>query len=53
MGVVGQLHLYLDDIFPNTYRQPLIDPSTPPHSHSEAEGHRLLCRRFEVAFPDD
>jgi hypothetical protein len=30
VGVVGQLHLYLDDIFPTTYGQPLIGPSTSP-----------------------
>jgi hypothetical protein len=30
VGVVGQLHLYLDDIFPNTYGQPLIGASTSP-----------------------
>jgi hypothetical protein len=30
VGVFGQLHLYLDDIFPNTYGQPLIGARTPP-----------------------
>jgi hypothetical protein len=29
IGVIGQLHLYLDDIFPRTIGQPLIGPSTP------------------------
>ena len=29
IGVIGQLHLYLDDIFPKTIGQPLIGPSTP------------------------
>jgi hypothetical protein len=31
VGYLGQLHLYLDDIFPTTYGQPLIGgTSTPP-----------------------
>ena len=30
VGVVGQLHLYLDDIFPTTFGQPLIGARTPP-----------------------
>jgi hypothetical protein len=31
VGFLGQLHLYLDDIFPTTYGQPLIGgTSTPP-----------------------
>jgi hypothetical protein len=30
VGVVGQLHLYLDDIFPSTFGQPLIGPRTTP-----------------------
>jgi hypothetical protein len=31
IGVIGQLHLYLDDMFPNTLGQPLIGSnSTPP-----------------------
>src|SRR5580704_5569649 len=29
IGVIGQLHLYLDDMFPKTIGQPLIGPSTP------------------------
>lgn len=29
LGVMGQLHLYLDDIFPTTYGQPLLGKSTP------------------------
>jgi hypothetical protein len=29
IGVIGQLHLYLNDIFPKTIGQPLIGPSTP------------------------
>jgi hypothetical protein len=28
IGVIGQVHLYLDDIFPNTIGRPLIDTST-------------------------
>jgi hypothetical protein len=28
VGVMGQLHLYLDDIFPTTFGQPLIGPRT-------------------------
>jgi hypothetical protein len=30
VGVVAQLHLYLDDIFPTTIGQPLIGPRVPP-----------------------
>jgi len=30
IGVLGQLHLYLDDMFPNTFGQPLIGARTPP-----------------------
>jgi hypothetical protein len=30
VGVVGQMYLYLDDIFPTTYGQPLIGASTSP-----------------------
>jgi hypothetical protein len=30
VGVLGQLHLYLDDIFPSTFGQPLIDARTRP-----------------------
>ena len=30
VGVVGQLHLYLDDIFPTTFGQPLIGARTTP-----------------------
>jgi hypothetical protein len=31
VGVIGQLHLYLDDMFPNTLGQPLLGGrSTPP-----------------------
>jgi hypothetical protein len=30
VGVIGQLHLYLDDIFPNTYGQPLIGGRSSP-----------------------
>jgi hypothetical protein len=32
VGVVGQLHLYLDDMFPNTFGQPLIGGSSMPTS---------------------
>ena len=28
IGVIGQLHLYLDDIFPRSYGQPLIGGSS-------------------------
>jgi hypothetical protein len=30
IGVLGQIHLYLDDMFPTTLGQPLIGASTPP-----------------------
>jgi hypothetical protein len=30
VGVIAQLHLYLDDMFPNTVGQPLIGGKTPP-----------------------
>jgi len=30
VGVIGQLHLYLDDIFPATVGQPLLGPRTTP-----------------------
>jgi hypothetical protein len=30
VGVLGQLHFYLDDMFPNTFGQPLIGGQTPP-----------------------
>jgi hypothetical protein len=30
IGVLGQLHLYLDDMFPQTIGQPLIGKSAPP-----------------------
>ena len=30
IGVLGQLHLYLDDMFPKTIGQPLIGTSAPP-----------------------
>jgi len=30
IGVLGQLHLYLDDMFPQTVGQPLIGKSAPP-----------------------
>lgn len=30
IGVIGQLHFYLDDIFPATFGQPLIGPRTAP-----------------------
>jgi hypothetical protein len=30
VGVLGQVHLYLDDIFPTTFGQPLIGGRTPP-----------------------
>jgi hypothetical protein len=29
VGFLGQLHLYLDDMFPTTIGQPLLGPSTP------------------------
>jgi hypothetical protein len=29
VGFLGQLHLYLDDIFPTTIGQPLLGSSTP------------------------
>jgi hypothetical protein len=30
VGVLAQLHLYLDDMFPTTIGQPLFGGSTPP-----------------------
>jgi hypothetical protein len=30
IGVVGQLHLYLDDMFPTTFGKPLLGGSTSP-----------------------
>jgi hypothetical protein len=30
VGVLGQLHLYLDDMFPTTYGQPLFGGSSTP-----------------------
>ena len=30
VGVLGQLHLYLDDMFPATYGQPLFGGSSTP-----------------------
>jgi hypothetical protein len=30
IGVMGQVHLYLDDIFPTTVGQPLLGKSTSP-----------------------
>jgi hypothetical protein len=32
VGVLGQLHVYLDDMFPNTFGQPLIGGSSMPPS---------------------
>jgi hypothetical protein len=33
VGFLGQVHLYLDDIFPKTYGQPLIGGTgTTPHA---------------------
>jgi hypothetical protein len=29
VGAIAQLHLYLDDIFPNTIGKPLLESSTP------------------------
>jgi len=53
VGVIGQLHLYLDDVFPSTIGQPLLGGTGAPlreSSTSEGEGSCAPLPRLQLLY---